>query len=227
MSQATLYRWRQRFDLHDLNSLKEYSRRPKRLRSPRWSLELVKEVQQLRETYPRWGKDKLVVLLRSRGQLTSTSTVGRILSYLKKHGRLVEPKRTTPRTYAHRRTRPYAIRKPKEYCATRPGDLLQVDTLDIRPLPKIILKQFTARDVVSRWDVLEAHYQATASLAAQFLNTLQARTPFSIRALQVDGGSEFFADFEAECQRRKIRLFVLPPKSPKLNGAVERANSTK
>ena len=80
--------------------------------------------------------------------------------------------------------------------------------------------------MVSRWDVLEAHHQATASLATQFLDTLKARTPFSIRALQVDGGSEFYADFEAECQRRKIRLFVLPPKSPKLNGAVERANRT-
>ena len=59
-----------------------------------------------------------------------------------------------------------------------------------------------------------------------FLDTLEVRTPFPIRALQVDGGSEFYADFEAECQRRKIRLFVLPPKSPKLNGAVERANRT-
>jgi hypothetical protein len=29
--------------------------------------------------------------------------------------------------------------------------------------------------------------------------------------------------FEQECYRRGIRLFVLPPKSPKLNSAVERA----
>ncbi|TAJ91169.1 IS481 family transposase [bacterium] len=226
MSQAALYRWRNRFNPYDLSSLKERSRRPKRLRSARWPLKLIQDLKQLRETYPRWGKDKLVVLLRSKGHRTSTSTVGRILSYLKKHGRLIEPKRTALRATRHRRTRPYAIRKPKEYRATRPGDLVEVDTLDVRPLPKVILKQFTARDVVSRWDVLEAHHQATASLAAKFLDTLKARTPFPIRALQVDGGSEFYADFEAECQRRKIRLFVLPPKSPKLNGAVERANRT-
>ena len=226
MSQACLYRWGKRFNPHDLNSLRDHSRRPKRLRCTKWPLKLIQEVKQLRESYPRWGKDKLVVLLRSKGHCTSASTVGRILTYLKKHGRLVEPKRTTLRTHQRRRTRPYAIRKPKQYHAVRPGDLVQVDTLDIRPLPKVILKQFTARDVVSRWDVVEVHYQATASLAAQFLDTLQARTPFAIRALQVDGGSEFYADFEAQCQRRKIRLFVLPPKSPKLNGAVERANRT-
>src|SRR6516164_9619385 len=50
--------------------------------------------------------------------------------------------------------------------------------------------------------------------------------PFPIRALQVDGGSEFAAEFEQACQQRGLYLFVLPPRSPKLNGAVERANRT-
>ena len=59
-----------------------------------------------------------------------------------------------------------------------------------------------------------------------FLDTLQRRLPFPLRALQVDGGSEFAAVFEALCQQRGIRLFVLPPRSPKLNGRVERANRT-
>lgn len=34
------------------------------------------------------------------------------------------------------------------------------------------------------------------------------------------------AEFEATCQAKGLRLFVLPPRSPKLNGAVERANRT-
>ena len=34
------------------------------------------------------------------------------------------------------------------------------------------------------------------------------------------------AEFEAACQERGIALFVLPPRSPKLNGHVERANRT-
>ncbi len=50
--------------------------------------------------------------------------------------------------------------------------------------------------------------------------------PFSLQALQVDGGSEFEALFEEECQKRGIKLFVLPPRSPKLNGGVERAHCT-
>ena len=34
------------------------------------------------------------------------------------------------------------------------------------------------------------------------------------------------AEFEDACHERGIRLFVLPPRSPKLNGHVERAQRT-
>ena len=42
----------------------------------------------------------------------------------------------------------------------------------------------------------------------------------------MDGGSEFQVGFEQACQQRDILLFTLPPRSPKLNGAVERAQRT-
>jgi hypothetical protein len=32
-----------------------------------------------------------------------------------------------------------------------------------------------------------------------------------------DTGSEFAAEFELACQQKQLPLFVLPPKSPKLN----------
>lgn len=138
---------------------------------------------------------------------------------------MVEPKRQA--ISAKRRIkRPYAIRKPKDYEAARPGDLVQVDTLDIRPFPWIMLKQAAARDIVSRWDVIEARTRATANTASEFIDALEKRMPFKIRAVQVDGGSEFYSDFEDACKEKGIKLFVLPPKSPKLNGHVERANRT-
>ncbi len=73
---------------------------------------------------------------------------------------------------------------------------------------------------------MQAHSRATAQSATQFLDTLQHRMPFPIRAVQVDGGSEFAAEFEQACQQRGLHRFVLPRRSPKLNGAVERANRT-
>ena len=225
ISPQTFYRWKRRYDPWDLRSLEDRSHRPKHLRQPSWSAELAQVVLQLREQYPRWGKDKLVVLLGEEGYQVSTSMVGRLLKHLKGRGILIEPLRLV---YARQRLfmRPYGVRKPKEYGARAPGDIVQVDTLDLQPLPGVILKQLTARDVVSRWDVLEVHRQATAKTAVGFLDTLQARMPFEVKAIQVDGGSEFMAQFEEACQQRGIRLFVLPPRSPKLNGHVERAHRT-
>jgi putative transposase len=223
---STLYRWRQRLREGGPGALEDRSRRPKRRRVPTWSPELAQAVLGFRERYPRWGKDKLAVLLWREGWLVSVSMVGRILTRLKARGVLREAPRPGVMVRKKPRPRPYAVRKPKEYLVNRPGELVQVDTLDVRPLPGVILKHFTARDVVSRWDVVEAHSRATANTATSFLKSLIQRMPFPIRALQVDGGSEFEAGFEQACKEQGIRLFVLPPRSPKLNGHVERAHRT-
>ena len=227
ISRQTFYRWLKRYEPLDLISLEERSHCPHRRRQPTWSFLLARKVLALRLRFPRWGKDKLAVLLRQQGERVSTSMVGRILHQLKRSGQLVEPPRhVVAGSRRPLRPRPYAVRKPRQYAVSRPGDMVQVDTLDVRPVPGVVFKQFTARDVVSRWDVIQAHGRATAYAATQFLDTLLHRMPFPIRALQVDGGSEFAAEFEQACQQRGLHLFVLPPRSPKLNGAVERANRT-
>ena len=227
ISRQTFYRWQRRYDPYDLTTLEDRSHRPRRPRQPTWSFPFAEKVLRLRLQFPRWGKDKLAILLHRQHLSVSTSMVGRILTRLKQQGRLVEPPRTgVPGSRRALRPRPYAVRKPKQYAVSEPGDLVQVDTLDVRPLPGVVFKQFTARDVVSRWDVIQAHTRATALTATQFLDTLQHRMPFPIRAVQVDGGSEFAAEFEQACRQRGLHLFVLPPRSPKLNGAVERANRT-
>jgi len=226
ISPQTFYRWKRRYSERRLDNLEQRSHRPKRMRQPLYSLELVAAVRSMREQYPRWGKDKLAVLLHDAGIACSVSTVGRILRRLKERGLLREPAVNHISAGRRQRQRPYAVRKPKDYVAEAPGDIVEVDTLDVRPLPGVTLKHFTARDVVSRWDVLEAHTQATSHTAACFIDALLQRMPFPVRAIQVDGGSEFENLFETECQRRGIRLFVLPPRSPKLNGHVERAHRT-
>ena len=226
ISPQTFYRWRRRYNPWHLESLEDRSHCPRHRRQPTASPELVAAVLRVREEYPRWGKDKLVVLLHEQGYQCSTSMVGRTLSRLKGHGMLREPVPNRISARKRQRQRPYAVRKPKDYEVKAPGDLIQLDTLDIRPLPGVVLKHFTARDMISRWDVIDVYSRATASTASHFLNSLEERMPFVVRAIQVDGGSEFEAVFEEECQRRNIKLFVLPPRSPKLNGHVERAHRT-
>lgn len=226
LARSTLYRWQRRLERDGPRGLEEKSRRPRRRRQPSWRPELVQEVLRLREQYPRWGKDKLVVLLRREGRQVSTSMVGRILAHLKARGVLREAPRNGVWACRRHHSRPYAVRKPKDYQAHVPGDLVEVDTMDLRPLPGVVLKHFTARDVVCRWDALAVHTRATATTAQGFLKVLLEHMPFPVKAIQVDGGSEFRAAFEEACRQRNLQLFVLPPRSPKLNGHVERAHLT-
>jgi hypothetical protein len=72
------------------------------------------------------------------------------------------------------------------------GDLVQVDTLQARLLPDGARFQFIARDTITRFD--------------------------GLRAIQIDGGSEFKEQFEAAGRRRKILLFVNAPHCPEMNG---------
>jgi putative transposase len=226
ISRQTFYRWKRRYDPKNLKTLESRSHRPRRTRQPTYSIELVKAVVKLREEYPRWGKDKLFILLEEKGYQASASMVGRILHYAKRRGILKEPISNYVSVRKRQRKRSYATRKPRDYHAKASGDIVQLDTLDLRPLPGLVLKHFTAHDVVCKWNVLSVHRQATAATAAHFLDTMEDRMPFPIKAIQVDGGSEFDSVFEEECQKRGIKMFVLPPRSPKLNGGVERAHRT-
>ena len=187
---------------------------------------VIERIQELREQYPRWGRDKLGVLLKREGIEISASTVGRIINRLKARGLLSEPENVRLAKLARRRRHKprYAVRMPKGYSIRAPGDLVQMDTLKLALMSNDVRYHFSARDVVSRRDCAQAFRRQTSFAAARFLEYLEMKFPFPIKAIQIDGGSEFMKDFEEAVQERQILLFVIPPRSPKLNSYVERAN---
>ncbi len=225
VSRATVYRWLGRYRPDDLASLEPHARRPRRVRRATWTVAQEEAVLALRQQFPRMGKGPLQILLRRQNIRLSASMTGRILGSLRRRVLLREPHAVRVRT--RRPVRPYATRVPKaKRQPTEPGALVQLDTMHLRPVPGVERRQFTAIDVVSRCAVVGVQATASAGTATAFLDNLIARMPFPVQALQVDGGSEFMADFEQACQAREIALSVLPPRSPKLNGRVERLNGS-
>jgi len=224
VSRSTIYAWRTRYHPRKLETLEPKSRAPKRKRAVCWSWADEQAILKVRQAHPRWGKRKLVPLLRAEGCTLSEATVGRIVRRLKRSGRLVEPKRRMHRR--PRPVRPHATRKPAAYRPQHPGDLLQIDTVHLHTDTGSQLRQFSAIDVVSRVAAVGVRTRATAGTAAAFVDELLDRFPTRIRAIQVDGGSEFMAEFEEICAANGIPVYVLPPRSPKLNGCVERFNRT-
>lgn len=220
VSRATLYRWRKRAEAR--------SRRPHRVRAKTWTSALVRAVEALRAEYPMWGKAKLGPLLRSEGFTVSNATVGRILASLVARG-VVAPApllRRRPRAHRWSARRRFAVRLPRDLKPYRPGGLIQIDTLFVNIAPDKAIKHFTAYCPVAKWTVAKAFNRATAAAASAFLDKVIADMPFPIEAIQVDGGSEFKAEFEEACRQKGIRLYELPPKRPQINGAVERCNGS-
>lgn len=223
VSRASLYRWQKR--------PQPRSRRPHHTRPTTWrGTRLVDQVEALRRQYPMWGKRKIAVMLRRQGEGSSISTVGRILHYL------IDRRRITPVPLLRRMPGPcrfrrlaeqrYARRLPKGTKPTQPGELVQLDTLFVNVAPGIAVKHFTAYDPVAKWTNALVASSATAGRARALLEKLIAASPFPVKGIQVDGGSEFMAEFEQLCADQRLTLFVLPPKRPQLNGAVERTQST-
>jgi putative transposase len=221
IGRPTFYRWRDRYQRHGLRGLEDHSRRPHRVTPPSWTLTQIEAVHRLRAQYPYMGKHKLWVLLRREGICLSISMIGRILTRLHRSGQLQEPPRLRRRR-GRSQKRPHAIRKPKDYAIEQPGDLVEIDTVDVAIAPGHRFMQLSLVDVVSRWIAAKARRGKAAVTMRESLERMRARLPFELNAIQIDGGSEFKAEFEAYCQEEGIRLFVLPPRSPKLNGMVER-----
>ncbi len=228
-SRTTYYRWLKAYQEKGLNGLNPGSHVPKRCRTPQWSKQLEQLVKQLRLRYPLWGKATITTLLeRDHGINVSESTVGRILKKLVTKG-AVKPVafyRGQLKPKKKRQFKGHAKRWDKTLKARKPGQLIQVDHTSVTLSSGFTIKHFEAICPLTKIIVAETYTRATSQSAARFLETMKKRFPFAIKSIQVDGGSEFRQHFEDACQANQFDLFVLPPRSPELNGCVERYHRT-
>ena len=97
-------------------------------------------------------------------------------------------------------------------------------------VPRLVaagLYQYTAVDDCSRWRVLGVFHRRGSANTVKFLDRVIEEMPFPIQRIQTDRGTEFFAE---RVQRRLKEEFIkfrpIPPRSPHLNGKVERSQLT-
>jgi len=152
--------------------------------------------------------------------------VGRILTALFDKG-LITKSRSAPRprkvpNLNKSQAKPWAY---KDYKTMKLGERVQVDHMTVRR-NGIISKHFQAWERKSKFIHAQAYSHAKASSAKRFLIELIEEGHFKILSRQVDGGSEFMAEFEAACKELSIPLHVLPPIRPTYNGGVELGNRT-
>lgn len=221
-SPDTISRWVRAYASEGLQGLEPRSRRPRRVRQPQVPLEVVQRIQALREQYPRWGREKLRVLLAQEGTTLSAKSIDRVIARLKARGVLREPPR--PRKVARwRHQRP---RRPKELVADRPGVLVQLDTKQVPLGQGQVVYQFGAVDCFTRKRVVGLAPRLTSAQGAAFLKQLVAQFPFPVQAVQSDGGSEFLKEFGPTVEELHLAHYFNRPNYPQGNGRVERSFRT-
>jgi transposase InsO family protein len=213
VSRKTFYKWKKRQAAGGDAALCDRARTPHRVphATPR---EVVTKIVYLRQTY-HFGPRRIADYLRRFHQVSvAVSTVHRILG---RHG--------MSRLPANQKYRPHAKRW-KRYEKPRPGHRLQMDVKFLERIPGTgkRLYQFTAIDDCTRIRVLKVFDSCTQRAAIRFVDDVIRRLPFRVQVIQTDNGAEFQSDFHWHVESQDIRHVYIQPRTPHLNGKVERSH---
>lgn len=224
ISRATFFRWHRNFKSHGLYGLMPKSTRPIHVCQPSsLTKPILAKIRALREQFPFYGKMKIHALCSQQGISISPSSVGRAIHYFINRN-IFTPipllKNHKERKFIRKFTHSYSQRLPKHHKSP-----IQFDHTIIN-LRGTQHRVFVAYDRTSKFTLCKAYPNASSAVASNFLDYVINRWPYKPYELQVDGGSEFRANFELACKHNTIKLFVLPPRSPQINGGVERFNQT-
>ena len=219
VSRRTLFRWQKVLGESGgkLPSLDPKSTAPKKRRSRIYDPAYLERVIELRRHHPRLGKRKLAVLLN-----VSESYAGRTIFDLKKRGLLPQRRKVflhgrTGRIHERQAVRRKKLRRPKG------KRVVEVDTV-VRFVGGLKRYIITAVDTETRFAFAAAYKNHSSASAADFLAKYLELAP--IPALQTDNGSEFAALFDDACKKHEITRYHTYPRSPRMNGHVERFNRT-
>jgi transposase InsO family protein len=86
------------------------------------------------------------------------------------------------------------------------------------------LYQFTAIDDCTRIRVLKIYDSCNQASAIRFVNQVIKRLPFRVLVIQTDNGAEFQSRFHWHFESLDIRHVYIRPRTPHLNGKVERSH---
>ncbi len=202
---STFSRWWAAWRRHDRRALSDRSRRPHR--SPTALSGHVLDIIRGAHRKFGFGVKRLHAYLTKAGLITcSVSSVYRVL---RRAGALLACPRKPKRLWLH-------------YAKASPGDRAQMDLLYL-PEGRY---QLTLVDDCSRVLAATVLSRRTCAAVCKALPCLLETIPFAIRCLQTDNGPEFSGDLTALLRRRGIRHVRIRPRTPHLNGKVERVQRT-
>ena len=213
ISRKTYYKWYGRYKKFGSNALNDQSRGPKH--SPRRTPRAITEKILYLRKYYHFGPHKIQMYLSRYHDINITSSTTYRILRQNKVGRLPENMR-----YKKRKERYVKYEKPL------PGNQLQVDVKFLAKIPgkRKRYYQYTAIDDCTRVRVLRIYDKNNQKTAIQFIDFVLSKLPFKVAYIQTDNGAEFQQLFRWHVQDKGIIHRYIKPKTPRLNGKVERSH---
>lgn len=220
VSRRTLYRWKSvlKNSRGKLPSLDPKSTAPHKKRRRVYPSGYIEKVINLRKEHPHIGKKKIAILCS-----VSESYAGRTLTDLKKRGLLPQQVKLSAYAKTGRLIEKKIIKRVKQRRKSKKG--MEVDTI-VRFINGVKRYVYTAIDVQRRFAFAGAYTSHSSTSATDFLDKLITVTPFVVREIQTDNGSEFAKYFSQACRNKNIVQYHIYPRTPKMNAHVERFNRT-
>lgn len=217
LDRKTVRSWRNKFDKIGMLALNDKSHRPKNIRQPATSWEVVAEIVKIRKEFPAWSKYKIQVMLKRRNLHASVSTVGRVLKRKGSINARVSRKRS-------KAAKSPKMRYPRGFRIISAGDMVQIDTKFVTLLGGRMIYQFTAIDVLTKRRILKYYSSLLSKNGADFLKYCIRSFPFAVKSVQTDNGKEFKKDFDKLCQELSLPHYFIEARHPKQNTFVENSH---
>jgi transposase InsO family protein len=215
ITRQCFYNWRRRYQAEGEIGLANRSSRPHG--HPRQTPpEIEEKILHLRHVY-HFGPDRIAWYLeRYHGFRMSASGVHRVLQ---RNGVSRLPSNCPKRSIVSKR-----------YEKQVPGHHVQVDVKFLQFVGsdgrRVKRYQFTAIDDATRIRALKIYDKHTQASAIDFIDHVVERFPFRIHTIRTDNGHEFQAMFHWHVEDLGMRHVYIKPRSPNLNGKVERSHLT-
>jgi transposase InsO family protein len=221
VSRRSYFRWKSKLEKRNrLADLVPHATTPKRTRRMLVDDRLVLFIKEIREEYGRVGKYKLKVLLDAYAIAHGLPLYGptKIAKIVKRYNYFFEKTKRTKRLRFQRERVKYA---PK---IKSPG-YLEIDCVHIVvETHKLVF--VTIIDLATKVAYAEAVLTASAKNTVEVLSHFTRLHKIKVHTIQTDNGSEFLGSFHDYLVSLEIKHCFSYPRSPRINGVIERFNRT-
>ena len=223
VGKSTLYDWKKQYESSEkaLLSLVPKKTRPKRVRQMATDWRLIQFIREFRAQYGNIGREKIKIFLDEyAAELGIDSISHRTITKVIKRKNLFfdQPKK------AKRKNKFYRDRTRKSPKVAKPG-YVEMDSVVVY-IDTIRHNFMCCIDIFTKFAHVRKVKTLSSLQAKITFKEFEQLSPHQIHTVQTDNGSEFFKTFHQYLDDQKIKHQFIYPKSPKINGVVERFNRT-